>query len=146
MTQLTFKGSSESDFSLFICCEKSPFRIFFILRTVMVDTSLYSKMVRKVKLICVDLLSYWLENCPREKTFPLLESQNKPSLAETWLIWYKIKSRKRKVTQADEKLSTYGRNSTFLSRRYPSSAGFWRGSMCRDQLPDSFAFCPKQSQ
>ena len=27
-----------------------------------------------------------------KRRFPRLESQNKPSLAETWLIWYKIKS------------------------------------------------------
>ena len=91
----------------------------------MVDTSLYSKMVRKVKLIHVDLLLHWLENCPWEKTFSLI-SQNKPSLAETWLIWYNIKSWKRNVTQADQKLSIYGRKSTFLSRRYLISAGLWQ--------------------
>ena len=97
MAQLTSKGSSESDFSLFLCCEKSSCRIFFILRTVMVDTSLYSKMVRKVKLIYVDLLFYWLETAPEERCFPRLESQNKPSLAETWLIFGTRSSRERET-------------------------------------------------
>ena len=59
----------------------------------MVDTSLYSKMVRKVKRINVDLLLYTdLKTAPEKIRFPWLDSQNKPSLAETWLIWYKIKS------------------------------------------------------
>ena len=70
------------------------------------DTSLYSKMVRKVKLIYVDLLLYWLENFPpppppppEKRRFPWLESHNKLSLAETWLIRYKIKSWKINVAQ-----------------------------------------------
>ena len=33
-----------------------------------------------------------LKTAPEKRRFPILESQNKPSLAETWLIWYKIKS------------------------------------------------------
>ena len=67
-----------------------------------------------------------LKTAPEKRRFPWLESQNKSSLAETWLIWYKIKSWKRNVTQADQKLSIYCRKSTFLSRRYPNSAGLWR--------------------
>ena len=31
-----------------------------------------------------------LKTVPDKRRFPRLESQNKPSLAETWLIWYKI--------------------------------------------------------
>ena len=76
-----------------------------------------------------------LKTTPEKRLFPWLESQNKPSLAETWLIWYKIKSWKRNVTQADQKLSIYGRKTTFLSRRYPISAGQWQESMCQVQLP-----------
>ena len=49
-----------------------------------------------------------LKTALKKRRFPWLESQNKPSLAETWLIWYKIKSWKRNVTQADQKLSIYG--------------------------------------
>ena len=74
------------------------------------------------------------KTAPEKRRFLWLESQNKPSLAEIWLIWYKIKSWKRNVTQADQKLSIHGRNSTFLSRQYPISAGLWQGSMCRLQL------------
>ena len=76
-----------------------------------------------------------LKTAPEKIRFPWLESQNKPSLAETWFIWYKIKSWKRNVTQADQKLSIYDRKSTFLSRRYPISASLWQGSMRRVQLP-----------
>ena len=53
---------------------------FFTLRIFMVDTSLYSKMVRKVKLVCVDID---LKTAPEKRRFPGSESQNKPSLAET---------------------------------------------------------------
>ena len=49
------KESSESNFSLRLCCEKQYSGIFFILHTVMLDTSLYSKMIRKVKFVQVDL-------------------------------------------------------------------------------------------
>ena len=58
-----------------------------MLRAVMVDTSFWSKMVRKVELICVDLLFMDLKTIPEKRCFPRLEL-----LAETWLIWYKIKS------------------------------------------------------
>ena len=34
----------------------------------------------------------YLKTVPEKLGFPWLESQNKPSLAETWLIWYKTKS------------------------------------------------------
>ena len=44
--------------SLCVFVEKNRYVGFFILHTVTVDTSLYSKMVRKVKLIYVDLLLY----------------------------------------------------------------------------------------
>ena len=49
-----------------------------------------------------------LKTAPKKRRFAWLESQNKPSLAETWLIWYKIKSWKRHPTQADQKLSITG--------------------------------------
>ena len=76
-----------------------------------------------------------LKTAPKKRRFPWLESQIKSSLAETWLISDDIKSWKRHVAQADQKLSISGRNSTFLSRWYPISAGLWQGSMCRLQLP-----------
>ena len=59
--------------SLYVFVVKNRYVGFFsILRTVMVDTLLYSKMVRKVKLSYLDLLLYRLENCSREKTFSLI--------------------------------------------------------------------------
>ena len=75
-----------------------------------------------------------LKTAPEKRCFPWLESQNKTSLAETWLIWYKIKSWKRSVTQADQKLCLWEELNIF-SRRYPISAGLWQGSICRVQLP-----------
>ena len=43
--------------------------IFFILRTVMVDTSLYSKMVRKVEL-CGSFYHIRLKTAPEKIRFP----------------------------------------------------------------------------
>ena len=106
MSQLTSKGNSESDFSLCLCFEKSLGMIF---------SYLYSKMVRKVKLIHVIFYYIGFKTAPEKRRFPWLGSQNKPSLS-----WYKIRSWnwKRNVTQADQQLFIYGRKSTFLSRRY----------------------------
>ena len=43
------------------------YEIFFVLCTVMEHTSLCSKIVRKVKLLYMDLWLFWLKNCLREK-------------------------------------------------------------------------------
>ena len=40
-----------------------------------------------------------LKTAPEKRRFPWLESHNKLSLAETWLIRYKIKSWKINVAQ-----------------------------------------------
>ena len=58
--------------SLCVFVEKMILWDFFILRTVMVDISLYSKIVRKVKLVYVDLLLYDLKTNPEKKTFSLI--------------------------------------------------------------------------
>ena len=57
-----------------------------------------------------------LKTALEKRRFPWSESQNKQSLAETWLIWYKIKSWKRNVTQADQ-------NCLFIAGTQHSSPG-----------------------
>ena len=60
LCQSPWNGSSESDLSLCVFVVKNYYLGFFsyFVYIVTVDTSFYSKMVRKVQLVYVDLLLY----------------------------------------------------------------------------------------